>query len=153
MTDHTLPDKNGGVASRLRRGSSLLLAHALVAAVAVAGALAMNGQAGQVLAAPHCTRYAPVVTQDYLCYTYGPLDQTGDWGYSTPSVALRDVNGFSNSSASTWHQLGYVGGNNATTPWIQGYGSTIGSSDGYAKARCGVLYGAASGVCYTEWHD
>jgi hypothetical protein len=133
--------------------SKLLGAHVVAAIVAALAALALaESSALGVSAANHCTRYAPVVTQDYLCYTYGELSQSGDWGYQTPSVALRDVNGFSNESSSNWYELGYIGGNNLEVGWIQGYGSTIGSSQGYAKAKCGTLY-PTIGVCYTEWHD
>ena len=141
---------------RFVRREALLVAAAYAAASLVAAGAAFGLRVGAhgplVIVSNHCTRYAPVVTQDYNCYVYGDLTNTGDWGYRTPSVALRDANGFSNGSSTTWYALGYDGGNNYPTPWIRGYGSSIGSSNGYAKAKCGSLY-YVQGVCWTTWHD
>jgi len=142
---------------RIKRKEALLVAAAYAVASLIAAGAAFGLQAGSAqrplaAASNHCTRYAPVVTQDYNCYVYGDLTHTGDWGYRTPSVALRDANGFSNGSSTTWYELGYDGGNNYESPWIRGYGSSIGSSNGYATAKCGSLY-YTQGVCWTTWHD
>lgn len=97
----------------------------------------------------HCTRYAPVISQDSNCNVSGTMYSSGY--YSTPSVALRDSNVISLSASRQWH-LWYSGGNGSSVYGNGTYGVMSGSN-GYAYARCEIDGSSVSGHCVTDWHD
>lgn len=122
----------------------------LALTIGVAAALALNRTSvPSVYAANHCTRYAPVVSQDYNCTVVGSLDPTGY--YQTPSTGLRDNNQISmgqSRSWSLWYANSIISASGTGT-----YGSTGGSGGAYRAADCSMASSVVSGYCVTDWHD
>jgi len=125
--------------------------HGAAITIAIVAALGSAPAARGVVAANHCTRYAPVISQDNNCTVRGTLYSTGT--YSTPSTALRDSNEMSIAATRTF-ELAYYGGNGAYTTVTGTYGS-LGSSGGYAYSKCWLWNGqsSVSGRCTTYWHN
>lgn len=99
-------------------------------------------------AANHCTRFAPIISQDYQCGVNGTMYTTGT--YSTPSVALRDSNDIYLASSRPW-SLDYFGsGIYSSGTGTHGH---LGSSNGYRRADCNLGGSSVSGHCVTNWHD
>ena len=144
------------IADKNARGTRIALTrvglvHALsaIAGVAIAVAMPSVGSAltRTATAANHCTRYAPVISQDVNCDLKGTMFSTGT--YSTPSVALRDSNRI-NVDASRSLAIRYDSAN-----WIFATGTAVsqGPSAGYQSAQCAIGGNPVNGRCRTDWHD
>jgi hypothetical protein len=97
--------------------------------------------------ASHCTRYAPVHSQDVNCNVWGAI--VGDSVYQTPSTALRDLNRINMAASRPW-TLCYVGDFCASGTGASG---VIGASSGHRIARCYQTGNNVQGRCRTNWHD
>jgi hypothetical protein len=104
-----------------------------------------------VSATNHCTRYAPVLSQDVNCNLSGTMYSTGTYG--TPATALRDQNSISLAASRKW-TIAYYGGNSSSATGT-GTSGSIYSSAGFAYADCWLWSGqsSVSGHCTTLWHD
>ena len=129
----------------LRLGFALAAA-VLVGVIAAAAGLKLPGVAAAA-AANHCTRYAPVISQDYNCTVTGTMYSSGS--YQTPSTALRDSNYIGLNASRTW-TLCYVGGSCSSGVGTVG---SMGASSGYKAAWCAIAGSAVTGRCTTYWHD
>ncbi len=107
--------------------------------------------ARSAFAANHCTRYAPIISQDFNCTLKGTMYNSSSGIYQTPSTALRDLNTISLNSSRNWY-LAYYGGNysSASGTGIVGH---IYSSAGYAAAACWFIGSTVTGYCMTNWHN
>jgi hypothetical protein len=136
----------------LPRITPLLSLYALVAIAAAGLAAAMTlTEPATAYAANHCTRYAPIISQDYNCTVKGTMYNSSNGIYSTPSNGLRDQNTISLNSSRTW-TIAYYGGNYSSASGTGTVGH-IYSSNGYAQARCWFLGASVTGYCMTQWHD
>jgi hypothetical protein len=132
------------------RLAALYVLAALLAAVAAVLLSQAGGGSPQIAsAADHCTRFAPVISQDANCFVTGTMTSGGY--YATPSVALRDSTEIGLNASRQW-DLTYAGGNGASLGGTGTYGVIYGSG-GYAQARCLIAGSAVTGYCMTRWHD
>jgi hypothetical protein len=133
--------------SRTRLLAVVGLLCSLGVVLAAAGSSFGAGSGRTTAAATHCTRYAPVVSQDVNCDLKGTMYSTGT--YSTPSVALRDSNRI-DVDASRSLAIRYGSGS-----WIFATGTSLsqGASSGYQSAQCAIGGAAVNGRCRTNWHD
>jgi hypothetical protein len=132
-----------------RRWISIAAMHAIAMAIGAAVALAGGRvDVGSAHAANHCTRYAPIVSQDTNCDLQQTMYSTGE--YDTPSTALRDAN-YINLAASRNFAYAY----STECCWNYGTGTagSEGSSGGYAVAKCAIGGASVTGRCKTNWHD
>jgi hypothetical protein len=141
------------ITGRGRTMKRTLLMLAVVSVAAAGLAVLANGvrDAHPAFAANHCTRYAPIVSQDFNCTVSGTMYNSSSGIYETPSTALRDENTIALQASRTW-EIAYYGGNYASAG---GTGTTghIYSSAGYATAACWFTGASVTGYCETLWHD
>ncbi len=140
------PKEQGGVT----RAIALSVA-AVMVALGLAYLTAGVHNIRSAFAANHCTRYAPIVSQDFNCTVSGTMYNSSSGIYETPSTALRDENSIQLQASRTW-ELAYYGGNYASGGGT-GTAGHIWSSAGYAQAACWFVGASVTGYCVTYWHD
>lgn len=140
----------------IAKRNRILIASQILAIVIGVGAAAASighgASAEPVLAANHCTRYAPNTSPDVTCWT----SSTIDGAYRTNYVGWRTGNTI-HAITGIWWELWYQLYDGSLIDYTSAFGQDgyIGSPSypAQAYAGCNDVYSPVGGYCTTTWHD